>query len=61
MLYDVRFELAKSRVMDTNIDKLQEHLLEKFEKYDPELTGKLSMLHAKDVLLHSKKINLTPF
>jgi hypothetical protein len=25
-LFDVRFELAKSRIMDTNIDKLQEHL-----------------------------------
>ncbi len=26
LLYDVRFELAKSRVMDTNLDKMQEHL-----------------------------------
>lgn len=28
MLFDVRFELAKSRIMDTNIDKMQEHLTE---------------------------------
>lgn len=28
LLYDVRFELARSRLMDTNIDKLQEHLVE---------------------------------
>lgn len=26
-LFDIRFELAKSRIMDTNIDKLQEHLI----------------------------------
>lgn len=27
VLFDVRFELAKSRIMDTNIDRLQEHLI----------------------------------
>ena len=30
MLFDVRFELAKSRIMDTNTDKLEEHLVEIF-------------------------------
>jgi hypothetical protein len=36
LLYDVRFELARSRLMDTNIDKLQEHLILEFVKFDPE-------------------------
>lgn len=34
MLFDVRFELARSRIMDTNQDKLQEHLVEQFHTYD---------------------------
>ena len=34
LLYDIRFELAKSRLMDTNIDKLQEHLIEIFSQHD---------------------------
>jgi hypothetical protein len=33
-LFDVRFELAKSRLMDTNIDKLQEHLINIFSAHD---------------------------
>ena len=33
-IYDIRFELAKSRLTDTNIDKLQEHLMEKFRALD---------------------------
>lgn len=27
MLYDIRFELARSRLLDTNIDQLSEHLI----------------------------------
>lgn len=34
VLYDIRFDLAKSRLMDTNIDKLQEHLIESFARTD---------------------------
>lgn len=44
LLYDVRFELAKSRLMDTNIDKLQEHLIEEFKNLDPENKGTISIL-----------------
>ena len=61
MLYDVRFELAKSRVMDTNIDKLQEHLVEMFQIVDVEHSGKITIQQAQEVLLISKKVNLTPF
>ena len=43
-LFDVRFELAKSRIMDTNIDKLQEHLIAIFSKFDVEQTGLVTIL-----------------
>jgi hypothetical protein len=39
MLFDVRYELAKSRIMDTNMDKLQAHLTNIFAAYDPMNTG----------------------
>lgn len=44
-LYDVRFELAKSKLMDTNISKLQEHLISLFETYDTDKTGKIHLLN----------------
>lgn len=43
-LYDVRFELAKSRLMDTSLDKMGEHLLSLFEQFDPEKSGKIHLL-----------------
>ena len=47
--------------MDTNIDKMQEHLIEEFGRYDKESKGLISILDIKDALLKSKKTNLTPF
>lgn len=34
LLFDVRFELARSRLMDTSLDKITEHLEEQFAKFD---------------------------
>ena len=34
VLYDARFELAKSRLMDTNIGGLAEHLTQMFAEFD---------------------------
>ncbi len=44
LLFDVRYELAKSRIMDTNMEKLQEHLTEMFSEYDPEGKGLIQIL-----------------
>ena len=60
-LYDVRFELAKSKLMDTNITKLQEHLISLFEVYDEDKTGKIHLLKIQEALGHSKKLVLTPY
>ena len=61
VLFDVRFELAKSRLMDTNIDGLQKHLIELFSQYDLEQKGEIYILHIQDALLKSKRVYLTPF
>jgi Ca2+-binding EF-hand superfamily protein len=43
LLFDVRFELARSRLMDTGLDKLSEHLIAEFSKYDTEKKGTISV------------------
>ena len=44
LLFEVRFELARSRLMDTNIDKLQEHLIHEFAAVDHDQTGLITIL-----------------
>ena len=60
LLFDVRFELAKSRVMDTNLDKMKDHLKEEFSVFDSDNSGKIPILKIQDVLMKSKKTTLTP-
>ena len=61
LLFDTRYELAKSRIMDTNLDKFTEHLIEIFTTYDKELKGLIGIMDIKEALMKSKKTNLTPF
>jgi len=61
ILYDVRFELARSRLMDTSLEKLNVLLIQEFMKYDPENTGLISITQIKKALFSSKHTNLTPF
>jgi len=57
-LYDVRFELAKSRLMDINIKKLpNEYFLQSGMPVDSE--GKMSMKDVKQILVDSKELILT--
>lgn len=46
MLFDVRYELAKSRIMDTNMDKLQDHLTHIFAAHDPMSIGTITIVQA---------------
>lgn len=58
-LYDVRFELAKSRLMDVNIKKMPNDYFHKSGKpVDSE--GKMSMADIKKILVDSKELILTP-
>jgi len=54
ILFDVRYELAKSRLMDTGLDKLTEHLIHEFAVYD---TAKKGEAHQLDPVpgLHSDR------
>jgi Ca2+-binding EF-hand superfamily protein len=61
ILFDVRFELARSRLMDTGIDKLTAHLVEEFTKLDTKKSGLITITQIKHVLFSSKYTNLTPF
>jgi Ca2+-binding EF-hand superfamily protein len=61
VIFDVRFELVKSRLLDTNMGVLAEHFITEFKKFDEKDTEKISVTDLKSVLLKSKKINLTPF
>jgi hypothetical protein len=47
LLFDVRFELAKSRLTDTNHDKIADHLIEAFEYIDVFKSGVVSMMDIK--------------
>ena len=60
LLFETRFELAKSRVMDTNNDQMADHLKYEFAAKDTEKTGKIYILDIQDVLMKSKKTTLTP-
>ena len=58
-LYDVRFELAKSRLMDINVKKLpNDYFLKSGKPVDSE--GKMSMADIKQILFESKELILTP-
>lgn len=61
VLFETRFELAKSRLMDTNISKMVGHLIEEFQRLDKAGSGKISITQIRQALFDSKKANLTPF
>jgi Ca2+-binding EF-hand superfamily protein len=61
MLFDVRFELARSRLMDTGLDKLSTVLLKEFAAFDKNQTGLITITEIKKALFNSKYTSLTPF
>mmetsp|Transcript_46975 Transcript_46975/g.34389 ORF Transcript_46975/g.34389 Transcript_46975/m.34389 type:complete len:212 (+) Transcript_46975:923-1558(+) len=60
VLYEVRFELIRSRLMETNLPQMADHLIYSFAHFD-EGNGLITINEARAVLLSSKKTNLTPF
>jgi hypothetical protein len=61
VLFDVRFELVKSRLLDTNLSEISNHVLEECKRIDKADTGKINIEDLKLVFYRSKKISLTPF
>ena len=60
-LYEVRFELARSRIMDTNIDKVPGFFLKACEKEDKDGSGQLYIKQLQHVLRVLEQVILTPF
>ena len=61
LLFETRFELARSRLMDTNLNKMSNHLVEEFTAFDSKGTGLITITEIRKALFNSKKANLTPF
>ena len=61
MLYNVRYEIAVSEMMDYNLGDLESHMRYEFKKSDHDDTGKINIYDAEEALKRCKKLNLTPF
>lgn len=60
ILFDIRYELARSRLMDTGLDKLSDNLISEFATYDVSKKGTISITDVKKALFNSKYTSLTP-
>lgn len=60
-LFNVRFELAKSQILESNMDHVQKSLIEECKKIDIKHKGKIHINQMNDVLRNSKFIVLSPF
>jgi hypothetical protein len=58
-LYDARFELAASRIMDTDLETIEDTIIEECEKVA--VNGKCSLGQLKSILRNHKSLCLTPF
>ncbi len=60
-VFNVRLDLALSRILETNIDKIPQYIISECLKIDEWKEGKVSLLQLREVLFKSKMITLTPF
>jgi Ca2+-binding EF-hand superfamily protein len=60
-LFNVRFELAKSRILESNLDHVQKSLIEDCQKYDKSESGKVHITQMNEILRNSKFVALSPF
>ena len=61
ILYDVRFEIATSKIMDTSLGELEEIILAEFQLEDANGDDLLAISLARDCLAKCRKLSLTPF
>jgi len=60
-VFNVWLDLALSRILETNIDKIPQYIISECLKIDERKEGKVSLLQLREVLFKSKMITLTPF
>jgi hypothetical protein len=61
MLYNVRYEIAVSEMMESNFGELEQHIVFEFAKEDKDDTGEITIQQLGEALRRCKKLNLTPF
>lgn len=61
MLYNVRYEIAISELMENNMSDLEAVILKEFAHEDTDDTGEITIQQCEDALKRCKKLNLTPF
>lgn len=61
VLYNARFVLVQSRVMDTNLDKIGDAILNTCRREDKNGSGLVSVDFLRRCLCQAKSIVLTPF
>lgn len=61
MLYNVRYEIAVSEMMESNMNDLEMYIRQEFAKEDKDDTGIISVQQCGEALRRCKKLNLTPF
>ena len=61
MLYNVRYEIAVSEMMESNMSDLESHIIKEFAMEDTDDTGIISVQQCGEALRRCKKLNLTPF
>lgn len=61
MLFQVRFEIAVSEMMDSNMTEIEYFIRSEFAKEDKNDSGVISIQACGEALRRCKKLNLTPF
>ena len=61
MLYNVRYEIAVSEMMESNMSEIESNIVKEFLFEDTDDSGEVSILQAERALNRCKSLNLTPF
>lgn len=61
MLYNVRYEIAVSEMMESNMSALEFNINKEFAHEDKDDTGEITILQCENAMKRCKSLNLTPF
>lgn len=61
MLYNVRYEIAVSEMMESRMSELELKILKEFQKEDKNDSKEISVKACEKALQRCKFVNLTPF
>ena len=61
MIYNVRYEIASSEMMESNMSELEVYIVKEFAMMDKDDSGEISIQDCEIALNRCKKINLTTF